>query len=266
MINCSACILTYNSEKTLKKCLESVKDFSDIVILDGGSIDETLEIAKLYNARVYPQSDDGSKGKISDFTEVRRKHYNMAGEDWIFVIDSDEYLSKEGQEKIKEITDNTDANKNNLYKIFRKAIINDKIIQHAFFYPDFGTRLWNKKADIKLRSNKKVHESMMAGDGVQIKNLDVAIYHYWHESYKELIKKDSYYLKIAMGDGPVRPIGIKLKKTAINILKAGNTFWKALRMYKKYGFKNTLPIIYSWRFVRYHLVFAKKVLFSYEKK
>ena len=262
MIKCSACILTYNNEKTLKECLESVKSFSEIVILDGGSVDRTLETAKMYNAQVYSQQEDGSSKKITDFTAMREKLYSLASEDWILVIDSDEYLSKEAEEKIKEIVENGEKNKNNLYTISRKAIINGRIIDYAFFYPDFGTRLWNKNADIKLRANKQVHESMVAGEGVKIKNLDVIIYHFWHENYRELIKKDDYYLKIATEGKPARPINKKLRKAVINILKAGNIFLKMSRMYIGYGFKKTLPTIHSWRFIRYHLIFAKKILFS----
>ena len=54
-IACTVEILTWNSEKTLKACLESVKDFDDIIILDGNSTDKTLEIANNYRARIIKQ-------------------------------------------------------------------------------------------------------------------------------------------------------------------------------------------------------------------
>ncbi|MBU2530985.1 MAG: glycosyltransferase family 2 protein, partial [Elusimicrobia bacterium] len=258
----SACILTFNNEKTLEKCLESVRDFSDIVILDGGSTDRTLEIAKRYNARIYPQQEDGLSRKITDFTAMRKKLYALANEDWIFPIDSDEYLSKEGAEEAREIVENGEKNKNNLYTMLRKAIIDDKVIDRAFFYPEFCKRLWNKNANIRLKEKKMVHENMDVGEDVTIKNLNVAVYHFWSKSYRELIDKDDYYLRIAMEGKSIRPINKKLRKVIINILKAGNIFLKASRIYIRHGFRGVLPPIHSWRFVRYHLAYAKKVLFS----
>lgn len=261
MIKCSACILTYNSEKTLEKCLESVKDFSDIVILDGASTDKTLEIAAKYRARVYPQNEDGLAQKITDFTATREKLFSMARKDWIFYIDSDEYLSNEGAKQIKKIVENED-NKNNLYAFLRKAIINAAIVDYAFFYPEWCRRLWNKGADVRLKPNKKVHEDLIAGSGVNIKNIDAAIYHFWSENYKDLIKKDDYYLNIASFDQQVLPVDKKMRKIVINILKASHIFFKSLFIYLKYGLRKTPPILHSWRFVRYHLVYAKKILVS----
>lgn len=262
MIGCSACILTYNSAKTLKYCLESVRNFSDIVILDGGSNDRTLDIARKYSARIYPQQEDGSSKKISDFTAMREKLYALAFENWVLCIDSDEYLSAEAVEKIREITENGEKNKNNLYTILRKAIINDKIMDYAFFYPEPGRRLWNRNSSVRLKAGKKVHENMTGGEEIKIKNLDVVMYHFWLESYKELVKKDEHYLKIAMEGKSFGPIDKRLKKALINILKAGNIFLKSLHIYTRYGFKKTLPMRHSWRFVRYHLIFAKKIIFS----
>ena len=55
MIKASVGILTFNSSKYLNYCLNSVKDFNEILILDGGSKDETLNIAKKYNCKILKQ-------------------------------------------------------------------------------------------------------------------------------------------------------------------------------------------------------------------
>lgn len=259
-IRCSACILTYNSEKTLRYTLESVKDFADIVVMDGGSADRTVDIAGEYGARIFPQQEGGTEGGIKDFTAVRKKLYAEAQEDWILCIDSDEYLDEAARQKIFEITSGGAKYKNILYRIKRKAIIGKKTINFAFFYPEFGKRLWNKHSEAKLKEGKVVHEDMVIGAEMAIEDLDIYMYHFWHENYDDLIKKDDYYLKLALQKNSPRPFPQRIRKSFINVLKAGNIIWKSIKIYIRHGFKNALPPAYVWRFVRYHLILAKKVL------
>lgn len=54
-IPCSVQILIRNNEKTLERALDSVKDFAEIIVFDGNSRDQTLEIAKRYNCKIYRQ-------------------------------------------------------------------------------------------------------------------------------------------------------------------------------------------------------------------
>ena len=86
-------ILTFNSVKTLARCLESVKDFKDILIADGGSTDDTLAIAGRYGARTITQSQVWKP--IVDFSLERNRLLDGAREDWFFYIDSDETVSPE---------------------------------------------------------------------------------------------------------------------------------------------------------------------------
>ena len=103
-IPCSIPILTLNSEKHLKQCLESVKDFDDAFLVDGNSTDKTLEIAKEFGVKVYKQVEtDEPNVKIKNFTEVRIKAFNLTKYDWYLDLDSDEYLSENLVKKIREI-------------------------------------------------------------------------------------------------------------------------------------------------------------------
>jgi len=107
-IPCSVGILTFNSEKTLRRTLESVKGFSDIIISDGGSTDSTLSIAEEYNARVIDQYTKHKPSgvpfhPIEDFAKERNKMLDAAKEDWFFWLDSDEYISSELYEEIKAV-------------------------------------------------------------------------------------------------------------------------------------------------------------------
>ncbi len=104
-IRCSVGILTFNSAKTLRRALESVKDFSDIIISDGGSTDETLAIASAYGATVIEQIAKTKPGPeprhpITDFAAERNQMLKATKERWFLWIDSDEYLSPQLRDEI----------------------------------------------------------------------------------------------------------------------------------------------------------------------
>lgn len=107
-IPCSVGILTFNSEKTLQRALESVKDFSNIIISDGGSTDSTLDIARQYGCVIAEQYTKNNPGPnkyhpIEDFARERNLILDIATEDWYLWIDSDEYISNELHEEIRSV-------------------------------------------------------------------------------------------------------------------------------------------------------------------
>jgi glycosyltransferase involved in cell wall biosynthesis len=101
-IRTSIGILTYNSEENLERCLESVKDFSDIVAADGGSTDGTVSLLERYGARVISQSKPGNP--ITDFALERNRLLAQAREKWFFYLDSDEIMSPELKEYIRTVS------------------------------------------------------------------------------------------------------------------------------------------------------------------
>ena len=83
----SACMIVKNEEEFLPQCLDSVKDVVDeLIIVDTGSTDRTVEIAESYGARVYHHPWQGS------FSEARNHSIKYATCDWILQIDADEEL------------------------------------------------------------------------------------------------------------------------------------------------------------------------------
>ena len=79
----SVIILTKNEEERIKVCLESVKWVDEIIILDNGSTDSTLDIAKQYTNKIY-------KFRDLDFATWRNKGKDIATQDWLLYIDPDE--------------------------------------------------------------------------------------------------------------------------------------------------------------------------------
>jgi len=91
MCNISACIVVRNEEKLIKRCLESIVEVVDeiIVVHDGECGDKTIEICKKFNARVFVR-----KKRYNSAEPHRPFSYRKARFEWIFQIDADEYLSE----------------------------------------------------------------------------------------------------------------------------------------------------------------------------
>lgn len=163
-IPCSVEILTRNSEKTLERCLESVKDCAEVIILDGNSTDRTLEIAKLYGCKIYKQYDtDEPNILIQDYSEIRNKGLALASYDWFMYIDSDEYLSQGAVAEVRSIVENPNPSAYVFWQP-RKYIVDGKIIDCATTYPNQQPRLFHKK--FVEGFIKPVHEKIKVKAGV----------------------------------------------------------------------------------------------------
>ena len=96
MIEASVVILTLNSSKTLNRCLQSINSFNDIIAIDGGSLDNTLNILRKYNCRIYKQNKiyKYTDKKIKNFSKVRFEALKLAKNNLVLFLDSDEFVSK----------------------------------------------------------------------------------------------------------------------------------------------------------------------------
>ncbi|MBU4009168.1 MAG: glycosyltransferase family 2 protein, partial [Proteobacteria bacterium] len=86
----SVCLIAKNEEKYIDQCLSSVKKIADeIIFVDTGSTDKTVEIARKYTDKIYVHPWNDS------FSEARNHYLEYATGEWIFQIDADEELVKE---------------------------------------------------------------------------------------------------------------------------------------------------------------------------
>ena len=100
MIKASVYIICKNEEKHIKRVLESVKDFSEIIIVDSGSSDKTLEIATSYTNKIYHQDWMG-------FAKQKEYARSLCSNEWVLNLDGDEELTEElKQEIINTIEEN----------------------------------------------------------------------------------------------------------------------------------------------------------------
>ncbi|OHA15159.1 MAG: hypothetical protein A3G52_03455 [Candidatus Taylorbacteria bacterium RIFCSPLOWO2_12_FULL_43_20] len=266
---CSVPILTLNSEKYLEKCLQSLKDFQDVYLVDGNSTDKTLEIAKKFGIPVYKQVETEEKNiRIEDFSAMRNKSISFARCDWIFDIDSDEFLSRGLLQEIKEVFAEFGNEVNIGFEIEHQSIFGEKIIKHAFNYPSVYLRLYNKKSGIRFQEEKTVHEQLSVPLSVQKKTLKFPVYSYAPDTHEELIKKDNAYLTIARNKfftcnleefslkKRIRYIFLALNAFALNMARALLILSKSAVIYLAYGFSESLPPLQVWRHVRYHVIIS----------
>ncbi|MCF6201085.1 MAG: glycosyltransferase family 2 protein, partial [Hydrogenimonas sp.] len=178
----SVTILTKDSEKYLEKCLEALREFNEIIILDNGSKDSTLKIAsKFDNVKII-------KHDFIGFGPLKNLAANKASNDWIFSVDSDEIATKELIESIKKI----DPEKREVvYAISRLNHYKKKAIKCCGWYPDIVMRIYNKS--FTQFSEAIVHESLCIPDGAKKATLDGDIKHYPFDSVESLIDKMQSY-------------------------------------------------------------------------
>lgn len=188
---CTLAILTKDSGEVLKRALESVKDFADIVICDGGSTDDTLSIANKYGARIIEQDPQylDENGKIKNFGGIRNQTLAAAKYDWFFFVDSDEYL---GPELIEELRMIIEQGNFGVFWIPRRYVFNKIVIECATSYPSYQPRFFHKS--VVKGFIKEVHERIDPNDGVTPQYLSNYMYVPVDSKFSNTFTKWEYYL------------------------------------------------------------------------
>lgn len=262
-IPCSVPILTLNSEKYLGRCLESLKDFEDVYLVDGNSTDGTHAIALKYGRRIEKQVLTEEKNvRITDFTAVRKRAISLAKYNWILDLDSDEYVSEDLPAEVSKAIHSAPEQKK-VFEIQGKVVIGGKRIEHAFNYPNFTIRLYDRLSGVVFASGKTVHEHYFVPDDVETVRLHTGvIYSDTPASYAVCIEKDTKYLGIvkqkffSAESKKRRKRLVALRALFLNLGRSVKILLVSLGLYVRYGFKNTLPFPHVWRYVRYHLIIS----------
>ncbi len=131
----SVVIITLNAAPHIKKCLESVKWADEIVVLDSGSTDGTLEICREYTSGVHQTDWPG-------FGRQKNRAIDCATKDWILVLDADEWLSEALQVEIRAVI-KTETDKA-AYRIRRQSTFMGQCIQHGDWGKDWIVRLFQR--------------------------------------------------------------------------------------------------------------------------
>lgn len=131
----SAVVITKNEEERIKACLESVKWVDEIIVVDNGSTDDTLEIAKKYTDKIITVKDQ-------DFSALRNKAMEQAQGEWILYVDSDERVLSSLRNEIETIIN---SHAFSAYAVSRRNIVFGSEVKYGPFWPDWVIRLIKKK-------------------------------------------------------------------------------------------------------------------------
>jgi glycosyltransferase involved in cell wall biosynthesis len=133
----SIAMIAMNEEANLPRTLESVRWADEIIVVDSGSKDRTLEVARAFGAKT-SYHDFGGHG------EQKNVALDLCTSDWILLLDADEVLTPGLQEEIREVL--SGEPKFEAYWIPRLNFIFGRWMRHGGFYPDRKLRLFRRGA------------------------------------------------------------------------------------------------------------------------
>ena len=167
----SACVMTFNEEANIRRCLESVSWCDEIVVVDSFSTDRTVEICREFTDRVIEHEWLGYIGQ-------RNLSLNLATHPWVLFLDADEELSPELRSELIRELKNGPA-KYVGYEFPRQVYYLGKWIKHGAWYPDIKLRLFLKE---KGRSGGVEPHDQVFVDG-EVKRMKHPI---WHYTYRDI--------------------------------------------------------------------------------
>ncbi len=184
----SAVINVFNEEKNIKRCIDSISNWvDDIVVVDMSSTDSTVEIAQKLGARIFNHPHTG-------FVEPARNFaIEKASNEWVLIIDADEEIHQPLAQKIQSLTN--DSHGKSFFRIPRKNIILGKWIRHSRWWPDLQIRLFKKGKVTWLNEIHSIPITYGIGVDLEVKP-DNAIVHHNYNSISQFIMRMDRYTSI----------------------------------------------------------------------
>ncbi|EJB6323229.1 glycosyltransferase family 2 protein [Campylobacter coli] len=184
----SVIIIVKNAQNTLFECLNSLKEFGEIILLNNESTDDTLKIAKEFQkdfTHLYIY-----ESKFIGFGALKNLALSHAKNEWILNIDADEILENEAKEELKKL----EFKEQNILALTRKNLYKGEWIKACGWWPDRVLRVFNKK-HTKFNENL-VHESLILHPNTQKVYLKNGLKHFAFESIDDLLDKLQKYSKL----------------------------------------------------------------------
>lgn len=172
----SALVTTYNEERNIKECIESISWADEIVVVDSYSTDRTVEIIKSFPAVNFYQREYYGAASQKNWAMDKTTH------PWIFIIDADERVTPQLRDEILKTIENP---KYEAYYIRRVAYFMDKPIRFSGWQHDRVIRL--VKRGVGRYPNKRVHADMKVD--TEVGYLKNPLIHYMIESFEQYLPR-----------------------------------------------------------------------------
>jgi len=185
MIKISAVIITYNEEKNIARCIESLKPVVDeVVILDCYSQDRTRQISETHGATFYEQEFLG-------FAKQKNRAAELASHDVVLSLDADEYLSSELTQSILQVKNNWQKDG---YMFNRLSSFEGTWIKTCGWYPDQKLRLWDRRKG--SWQGDGVHERVDMFEGATSAPIKGDLFHRAYDNISQFLQKNQSYSTI----------------------------------------------------------------------
>ena len=251
----SVILITKNEEANIEFCLKSLSSFSEVILVDSGSTDKTLELAGYFpNVRIFQESWHG-------FCENKQIAINHASHSWILWIDADEEVSIELKNEISDLFSSKESlSKNSAFFIPRQNYFLGYPVRYGGWSNTSVIRLFHKEK--AYLDGKKLHEGIVTAGVVSV--LNGILRHYTYISLEQFFQKMLNY-----GEQGAQVL-LKKKKPVYPFILILNPIWTFIRFYFfKRGFLDGVPGIviavgsaFS-NFIKYsYFIYSKKFGFT----
>jgi glycosyltransferase involved in cell wall biosynthesis len=176
----SVVIITRNEESNIQRCLESVRWADEIIIVDSGSTDSTLDICRQFDCTVIETVWRG-------FGRTKQYAVESATHEWILSVDADEEVSPELAWRIRAILEEPGDRKG--FRIRRKSFYLNTMIRHSGWQHDYQLRLFNRH--FGNFNDTRVHESVRINAATG--TLDETLWHHPYPTISSHLRKMNDY-------------------------------------------------------------------------
>ncbi len=181
----SVAVITRNEEERLPACLESVSFADEVVVVDSGSTDRTVEIARSAGARVLVEPWRG-------FSRQKQFAVDQCTHEWVLILDADERTPPKTAAAVQEALRSRDRGVA-AFSFPRRNFLHGRWIRHCGWWPDRIVRLVDRRRG--AFDGRAVHEQWVTRD--RIHALDSPIEHISFRNYSELVSKMELYSDLA---------------------------------------------------------------------
>lgn len=231
----SVAIATYNEAANIDRCLQSVQDWVDeIVVVDGGSSDDTVHIAKRHKVRIIQTNNPPM------FHVNKQRAIDACFSNWILQLDADEVVSQELRKEIVSVINLQPTTYNpqpiNGYWMPRKNHFLGRFLMKGGQYPDYTLRLYRRgKGRLPCKS---VHEQAVVVG--QTEYLRHALLHYPYPDFSHYLEHFNRYTDIFANELTQEKTSTSLKHMILHCI-VKPTFWFLKTYLRHKGFEDGFP-------------------------